>query len=377
MKNRSLKIAIMARSLGMRNGGVYRYVYNLLSELDRRAEADGLDIYILHNEQALQKQFPHSRKIYLYGNHSYCYRLLFDYVYSLFYLARLRVDVALYPKNIIPFTHMLLRAHKINTILDLGHFDKELRAYRFWDTLYAKAFMKFSCRLAWKTVAISHNTKRDLIQILQIPSEKIEVIHLGIEEKFRKETRNHAVLKKYHVQVPFLFYNGSISPRKNMMRVLQAFGQLQENIPHTLYITGSLTWGAEAIYAYIEQHLRERVKIVGFLEEEELIAFYGAADLFLYPSLFEGFGLPILEAQSCGCPVLTSNTTACPEVAGAGAHLVDPYSIEEIRAGIIKILKEEGYRQQLVEKGFHNTRRFGWDNTTDAFVKLCQSLKSE
>lgn len=374
-KKNTLKIAFMARSLGLQHGGVYRYVYNVLKEFDRRAEEEGLDIYILHNEKTIQGKFPHCREIYLQGAHSYSHRLLFDYIYSLWYLIRLQVDVIIYPKNIIPFTHSILRANKVNTVLDLGHFDKELHAYRFWDTLYAKAFMKFSCDVSSQTLAISHYTKKDLIQKLRIPSEKIKVVHLGIEEKFQKTRASDSIIEKFHVRVPFLFYNGSLSPRKNMMRVLQAFQQIKDLIPHTLYITGSLTWGAEQIYEYIKEHLGERVRIVGYLEEHELIAFYSLAELFLYPSLFEGFGLPILEAQACGCPVLTSNVTACPEVAGKGAHFVNPYSVEEIKAGILKVVHDKNYQQMLIKHGLKNLRQFSWKKTAEGILGVLEKIE--
>jgi glycosyltransferase involved in cell wall biosynthesis len=106
------------------------------------------------------------------------------------------------------------------------------------------------------------------------------------------------------------------------------------------------------------------------VDEDDLPKIYNLADLLLFPSLYEGFGLPILEAQACGCPVLTSNVTSCPEVAGDGAHIVDPYSVDEIRDGILKIIKDNNYKEQLIKKGFENIKRFSWEKSARKILEL-------
>lgn len=366
-----IKIAIMARSLGLRYGGVYRYVVNVLRELDKPGKDGQCEIYIVHNEVELHGQFPHCHEIYHAIPHTYWHRALFDYVYSVADLRQLQPDYVIYPKNIIPPIHMLLPARKLPIILDLGHFEKGLRAYRFWDTFYARAFIKPSCLHAYKIITISNSTKRDIVERFRIQPQKIQVIHLGIESKFIPYAAHEGVLQKFHVQRPYMFYNGSITPRKNLMRILEAFHAIKDQIPHILYITGSLQWGINSIQTYIRDHLPDRVFTLGYVEEEELIALYNYADLFLYPSLHEGFGLPILEAQACGCPVLTSTVTACPEVAGNSAHLVDPYSVREIEIGMLKILQQHEYAQELIQKGFQNITRFHWKKTAEEIMQVC------
>ena len=365
------KIGFFARSLGLRQGGVYRYVVNVLRELDQQVAEGDFEISIIHNETDLHQKFPHCQEIYLPLGHTYFHRLVFDYVYSIYYLKRLQLDYLIYPKNIIPFTHYFLSVKKIDTILDLGHFEKKLQAYRFWDTLYAKLFMKPSCLAAHKIFAISSSTKHVLIEKLKVPPEKIQVIHLGIEQTFQRTEQNETIIQKLQLRRPFIFYNGSITPRKNLLRVLEAFDAIKPLIPHVLYLTGALTWGADNIHAYLTDRLQDRVRILGYVEETELTALYNLAELFLYPSLYEGFGLPILEAQACGCPVLTSNVTACPEVAGAGAHLVNPYSVAEIRTGMLKILQDNEYKQILIQRGFENIKRFSWQKTAEEILNAC------
>jgi glycosyltransferase involved in cell wall biosynthesis len=146
---------------------------------------------------------------------------------------------------------------------------------------------------------------------------------------------------------------------------------------HDLVITGDSIWGENEIQKYINgNQLRERVKILGYVPEEDLIALYSAADLFIYLSLYEGFGLPILEAQACGCPVLTSDITSCPEVAGDGAHLVDPYSVAEISDGIKEILLNEKYRQAIIKKGNENVKKFFWQKTAKSILKVVRDAKT-
>jgi glycosyltransferase involved in cell wall biosynthesis len=106
------------------------------------------------------------------------------------------------------------------------------------------------------------------------------------------------------------------------------------------------------------------------VDEDDLPKIYNLADLLLFPSLYEGFGLPILEAQACGCPVLTSSVTSCPEVAGNGAHIVDPYSIDEIREGTLKILKDNIYKEQLIQKGLENVKKFSWEKTANKILEF-------
>ena len=369
-----LKIGVMARSLGLRHGGVYRYVWNVLAHLDRKiAEDGGLEVAILHNESHLRGQFPHCREVYIPLSHTYGHRLVFDYLSSVYHLQALQPDYVIYPKNIIPLSHFILSAKKIPVIHDLGHFEKGLHAYRMWDTLYTKALLNPTCRRAYKIVTVSHSTKNAIIHQFHIQPEKIQAIHSGIAPTFTKRARNESVIQKFQLRLPYIFYNGSITPRKNVMRMLEAFQAVKDQIPHTLYITGSLKWGAaDTIHTYIHDTLADRAVILGYVEEEELIALYNLADLFLYPSLHEGFGFPILEAQACGCPVLTSNVTACPEIAGQGAHIVDPYSVEAIKTGILKLVHEKAYTQRLIQRGFENITRFNWQKTAEELLYVCE-----
>jgi glycosyltransferase involved in cell wall biosynthesis len=237
-----------------------------------------------------------------------------------------------------------------------------------------KSLMKLSCKISDKTISISKSTKKDLIEILKINPNKIQTVYLAVEDDFkiiRSPKKIEKIKKKYKLNQPFIFYCGSISPRKNILRMLEAFNEIKDKIPHNFYLTGNAEWKMSIVSKYIKENdLDRRVIKIGFVDEDDLPGIYNLADLLLFPSLYEGFGLPILEAQACGCPVLTSNVTSCPEVAGDGAHIVDPYSVDEIRDGILKIIKDNNYKEQLIKKGFENIKRFSWEKSARKILEF-------
>ncbi len=233
--------------------------------------------------------------------------------------------------------------------------------------------MKTSCQYGDLVLAVSNFTRQDLENRFNINAEKIAVINEGVEERFqviKDEQRLNKTLSKYNLEKRFLFYSGSLSPRKNLKRVIEAFKNIKNDIPHDLVLTGTQQWGSHEL----DSNLGDRLKVIGYVGEDELVDLYNSADLYLYPSLYEGFGLPILEAQRCGCPVLTSNITSCPEVAGEGALIVDPYSAEEIAAGILKILQDHIYRDELIEKGYKNLERYSWRQTAKQILKVLRPI---
>jgi len=362
MSKSSKNIGFIAR--GLTKSGVTRFIENVLGEFNK---TDSISFYIFTDRKDYKERFKNLNIVYIKPSN----RLYWDWVKLFFRLRKFKLDTIFYPKNIIPLSHFFFEAKKINIIHDLAYFDKKLHAYKFWDTVYMKLLMKLSCRISDKIISISNYTKKDIVNILKINPDKIEAIHLAVESGFGENSVNtEDVLKKFNIKTPYMFYCGYLSPRKNILRTLKAFNEIKDKISHNIYLAGGGSWGDKDIRNYISRHLNDRVFTIGYLTEDELVALYKSADLFLYPSLYEGFGLPILEAQACGCPVLTSNVTSCPEVAGKGAHIVNPYSISEIKSGILKIAKNPNYRLELAKKGKQNVRRFSWGKTANHYLEL-------
>ena len=194
-----------------------------------------------------------------------------------------------------------------------------------------------------------------------VPNKSVVVVYEGVDELFRPQKDDkiiRRVLEKYDVKRPFMFYCGSLSPRKNILRILIAFNEIKNKIPHNIFIAGDKSWNENKVREYIKEKLPQRVFMTGLLSDEELRCFYSSADLYLYPSLYEGFGLPILEAQACGCPVITSNRSSCPEIAGSGAVIVDPEDIKAIETAIVNVLNSIELKKKLIENGFDNKKRY-------------------
>lgn len=362
------KIGFVVR--GLTQGGVRRFIVNILTEIDNLNPSD-FEFHMVHDEPEFDGKFENIQSHYIKTKN----KILFDYLTSFNLLRKLKFDVLIYPKNVIPVPHFLLRGKKINIIHDLGYFESSMEAYPFWDTLFMKAFMKMSCKFSDKTFAVSNATKKDIIKRFGINEEKVVVINEGVEENFKiikEKKRLDSTLKKYKLDEKLLFYAGSVSPRKNLMRVLEAFNKVKDEIPHSLVITGNKAWGKDKLEDYVEENLQGKVKRLGFVSEDELVDLYNLADGYVFPSLYEGFGLPILEAQKCGCPVLTSNVTSCPEVAGEGAIIVDPYSVNDIADGILILTTDKKKREKLVKKGFENVKRYSWFKAVN---KILESIE--
>ena len=356
------KIAIIAR--GLTQGGVLRFITNILNELNKMSD---IDIYLVHNHNNFNSMFSNITKIFLHNKN----KLYFDYYLSFIALSKLKPDYIIYTKNVIPLTHFFLKNKKITIIHDLAYFKKELKAYKFLDTLFMKTFMKTTAKHSNYIAAVSDSTKNDIAEYFSVPESKITVINEGVENDFRiLKNLGEDLLRKYEIKKPFLFYSGSISPRKNLVRIIKAFNLIKDKVPYSLCITGAQQWNTSEFKDL--KFDEDRVKIIGYVSEKELIALYNLADIYLFPSLYEGFGLPILEAQACGCPVITSNISSCPEVAGDAAIIVNPYSVNEIAENIVKLHESTELKQELIAKGFENIKRYSWKKTTTKLIEIVE-----
>jgi glycosyltransferase involved in cell wall biosynthesis len=226
-------------------------------------------------------------------------------------------------------------------------------------------------------IAISENTKMDIMKYLRIPEDKIRTIYCGVGDEFRK-IEDIKVLKSrlrgIGIDYPYILYLGTLEPRKNVERLIEAFIQLKKRkqINGKLVISGIKGWGYQSIFdKVVSSGIEKEIIFTGFVPNESLPFLYNGASAFVYPSLYEGFGLPVLEAMACGVPVVTSNVSSLPEVAGDAAILINPYSVDELADGIWRILSDEELRTQCIKKGIERAKSFTWErcakNTLDAF----------
>ncbi len=353
---RRFKIGLMAR--GLTKGGVTRFINNVLFEFDR-LDDPRFEFLLFTDDETYRNRFKRVRVIY----RKKINKILWEYFMILPDFRRAQCDFMIYPKNTTPLTHHLFSFKKLVIIHDLAYIKEPFLEYKLLDTAYLSLSTPITCRKADYVLTVSESTRQAAMRKLKLSPDKIRVIREAVEASFSVQLppdEREKILTKLGIRRPFLFYCGTLSPRKNSLRLLQAFQQIKHQIPHNIYLTVGASWHDQDVRRYIKDCLSDRVFLLGYITEEELIAMYQAASLFLYPSLLEGFGLPILEAQASGCPVLTSNVSSCPETAGQGAHLVNPYSVDEIRDGILKIVTDIAYRNRLVELGKQNIERFSW-----------------
>ena len=213
-------------------------------------------------------------------------------------------------------------------------------------------------------LTVSQAAKEDVVELLGVPEERITVTHNAVDGGLARVSRDDvaSVLERYGVRQPYVLFVSTLEPRKNVEGLLEAFAALLDDFPHTLVLVGQWGWGAEPILAALERPaLRGRVHRVGYVARHaDLGAFYSGADAFFFPSFYEGFGIPVLEAMTCGAPVVTSDRSALPEVAGDAARYVDPDDVEAMAAGLRAVLEDTALRERLREAGFARARKFSW-----------------
>lgn len=225
-------------------------------------------------------------------------------------------------------------------------------------------------------VAISEFSKREVMELLQVPKEKISVIYGA--PSIPEETVPFSKLKvRWNITQPYLLYVGTIEPRKNLVRLLRAFRLLkkEQGIPHQLVLAGGMGWNSKEIAALTEEPaIRESVVLTGYVSGPEKNALYENAHAFLFPSLYEGFGLPPLEAMTFGCPVVCANAASLPEVAGKAAQMVDPMSELSIAEGIWRVLSDEAYSAGLVQLGYEQIKEFSWEASAQRLLETCKAV---
>lgn len=264
------------------------------------------------------------------------------------------VDVLFVPAHTVPLIHAK------NTIVTIHGLEYEFcpEAYSSWQRFYMRFVIKNSCRWARKIIAVSENTKRDLMKLYGVPEEKVKVIYEGISTSQDSDyPRPNLSDKRY-----FLFV-GRLEERKNIIGIVEAFDTLKKKykITQKLILVGKFGFGGEKIESKIRNsEYKSDIILTGYASDEDKHYLLANADAFMFPTFYEGFGLPILEAQSMGVPVITSNVSSTPEVAGSGAVLVDPNDPDAIAEAAHKIISDESSRGYIIEKGYENIKRFSW-----------------
>jgi len=247
--------------------------------------------------------------------------------------------------------------------------------------MYLRTLLPKSIKNADMIIAVSENTKKDIINCFNISSDKIQVVYEGVDDFFKiinDKGRLEQVRKKYNISKDFILNVSMITPRKNLITLIKAFKLLRDskNIKCQLVIAGGKGWWYEDVFKTVSAlRLEDEVIFTGYVPDEDLLYLYNAATLFAYPSLYEGFGLPILEAMSCGCPVVASNVSSIPEVCEDAALMINPKDVEELSQAMYKLIIEGSLRQMLIKKGLERVKQFSWRKTAEQTLEIYNKLK--
>jgi len=287
-------------------------------------------------------------------------------------------DILFVPAHTIP----VIRRPGLKTIVTIHDLGSEFLAeyHKFPQKLYLNWSTEFVAKNATHLIAVSESTKKDLSRSLKVPGKRVSVVYEGIStETFypRESWEIKAAKAKYGVNKSYFLYVGTIQPRKNLVLLIQAFAKA--NLRGVdLVLAGSRGWLTKEIYQAPEKFsIKDKVHFLGYVPDDDLSALYSGAKSLLFPSLYEGFGLPILEAFASRCPVLTSNQGATAEVAGKAALLVNPKDVNDIAAKIKKLSTNEKLRNSLIAKGAERVKEFSWEKTAKETVKVFEKVYAE
>ncbi|NJN14881.1 MAG: glycosyltransferase family 4 protein [Oscillochloris sp.] len=286
-----------------------------------------------------------------------------------------KLDILHAPDFVLPPTRAraLLTVHDLTFLVHPETADAKLRRY-------LSAAVPRSLRRADLVLVDSQASAADLARLLNFDPQRIRLLYPGVDPRFRPLAEHEIAPVRVELKLPerFLLFVGTIEPRKNLARLIQAFGQyIRSNQPNTppnlaLVIAGRRGWLYDEIFAMVEQlQLGERVRFLDFIADAQLPALYNLAQAFVYPSLYEGFGFPVLEALACGTPALTSAVSSLTEVAGDAAVLVDPQDPGAIARGIAEILQADPQRR---ERGIVQARRFSWATAAESLIATYREL---
>lgn len=350
----------------------YRLFYNCLKDISDRPELEYLANH--RNVQIIRTKVPN--KIF-----NYILQKIFHYPKIDSLLGG--VDVFWAPH--LNFTYLSKNTRSIATIHDLSFWrypEFFSRRKNFWHRLLGVGGKNGFIQRFDKLIAVSENTKRDIVDLAGIPEERIKVIYSGVSKIYRYFDRSQGgddlkeleeVRIKYNLPKKFILYVGNLEPRKNINGLIEAFslaagGELSE---FKLVIAGGVTWHAEEIYQAAEKSpVKSQLMFLGYVDEEDKPALYNLASVLAYPSFYEGFGFPPLEAMACGTPVVASSVSSLPEIVGEAGILVDPYNLSAIAEALILAVKDEKLRETLKDKGLERAKIFNWRQTAKEYLDV-------
>ena len=367
-----LNAHLLSFASSYRSAGVSRYIANLLTYLPQVDTQADYFAYLGDSRIACPGW---SRRIARLNTGRPPVRILWEQVAQPWAARYDRLDLLHVPVYVGPWNSP---CPVVVTVHDLSFFlYPEL--FRRYNRLYLQALTRRTVARAVRVIADSASTRADILRLLGTPPEKVSVIPAGVGVEMRPigaAEQMQALRRRYGLPEHIILYLGTLEPRKNLPLLLEAYAQLRRTgCTHRLVLAGGKGWYYEDIEATVTRlGLREEVLFPGHVPDEELPLWYNAADLFVYPSLYEGFGLPPLEAMACGTPVITSNAASLPEVVGDAGLIVDAHSAPALAEAMAQLLGDPQRRRQLRQAGLARARLFSWRATASKTAALYHEI---
>ncbi len=369
MTHIGLNAHLLSGKAGYRSAGIHGYIYHTLLNLRAAAPDDWHFTAMVGASNPLKLNGMDVRRS-RQDTDSPPKRILWEQAIQPFQLN----DFDLY-HGLAFVSPLLLTKPSIITVYDLSflHYPQVLSTSR---RLYLRLFTALSCRRANRVIAISQSTANDLHTSLGIPLDKIDVAPPGYDPDVYKPLPPDQIAEfrtRRNLPDRFWLFLGTLEPRKNLPVLLQAYAALPPSERLPLILAGGKGWDYEVIFQTIERlKLGDSVQFPGYLPIEELPFWYNSAEAFLYPSIFEGFGIPVLEAMACGTPVIVSNASSLPEVAGTAGLMLPPQDVEQWSQALRKAYSDAGWRLDASQRGLIEAKRYNWNSTA---VQTIQSYQ--
>jgi glycosyltransferase involved in cell wall biosynthesis len=365
-----MRIAFDGTTLTPGRTGVGYYTEHLLQHLAREVEHTGDEIVVVSNKP-IDTERPLPDHVRVHDGHRFPVRIGWMQMCAARALDAVRPDVAHFTNGMIPI------GSPVSTIVTIH--DMSLRLYPQCHPvrrlLLNRPLMHVAIRDATAIVTVSDSARRDLLRLHGVAADRVSVVHEAASPAFRPiddRAELERVRAHYHLPERFILYVGTIEPRKNLARLVDAFAAARaRGIPHHLVCVGPYGWSSRDLAGRIEGlGLSDVIHFTGYARFEDLPAIYNLGDFFVFPSLYEGFGLPVVEAMASGVPVMTSNTSSLGEIAGDAAETIDPTNTEAIADAIVRLATDPDRRRDLAARGRRRARMFSWTQTAKEMLAV-------
>ena len=369
-----MRVAIDTRKI--HDFGIGTYIRNLLRQLARIDRDTEYVLLCREPDVGIAAQLGPNFRGVVEPSPNYSLR---EQIHIPWVLRREQPDVYHAPHYVLP---PAIRCRSVVTIHDCIHLMFPQYLPNRVAYAYARASMWAAARRSNRILTVSEASKRDILHLFNVKPEKIVVVYNAIDEHFSATPSDEHVARireRYQLDHKFVLYVGNIKPHKNLVRLIEAFSQLRRTHDDLkLLIIGDEISKLPALRRAVHRHkLHKHVRFLGYLKDDTLTVLYRLASVFVFPSLYEGFGLPPLEAMASGTPVVTSNVSSLPEVTGDAAVLVDPYDVESIEEGMRRILDDPKLAEELRLKGLTRAREFSWERSVEKTQKVYREVAAD